>query len=222
MDNFCYLFILAHGGFLRTRFHRKTITEVYYDMNKGVAVSEKRYFYFLIFLSVFFIHSQHAAFSSGKMADPDLEFVSVRFPRGKKQTLKKKDVLSAIEELSSPVLHEVCGYLAPLDVLRLSRTSRGIFFAITPRFWQISLKKNQYARWDSSSPAIRVVFAYSYFSDGKIEAAAHLGLPKARQLIAEKKSKEKTSKKRMPSLITVLSSFSLVCPFIPFTMNPRR
>lgn len=99
-----------------------------------------------------------------------------------------------LKNIPIEMLWEICYKLPPLDIIRLSLASKNLKIKIEEEFWESYIRFHGQEKWDHSTTAVKVAFAFSFFKEEKIRKAAKLGLPKAIKIVKEKEI-EKESKK---------------------------
>lgn len=99
-----------------------------------------------------------------------------------------------LESIPAEVLWEICYKLPPLDIIRLSLTSKNLRTKIDEVFWKSYLRIHNQERWDPFTPAVKVACALSFFKKRQIEKAAELGYPKAIEIVRKKESEKEARK----------------------------
>ncbi len=130
-----------------------------------------------------------------------------------------------LTNIPAEMLWEICYKLPPLDIIRLSLASKNLRIKIDEEFWESYIRFHRQEKWDHSTIAVKVAFAFSFFKEEKIRKAAQLGLPKAIKIIRKKEiKKEHKNRENSPysSKRTLSYSYEYGRPFhLPRPLSRR-
>lgn len=101
----------------------------------------------------------------------------------------KESQIFIINEL----LYNIAKFLSPSNIINLIQSSKKFSVLKTKDFWSYYNLNNQYITWSNDISPLTVAFSYYWFNTQQIVRSAHLGFPKAIELL-EKKSQLRKNK----------------------------